>query len=249
MILNGKIKGESSGRSLLSTGIVVVTNNIHIGDSLRSSAIAYWAMDETDGTRLDATGNGYNLSEVFTTTTIPHVPGVSGISGNAAKIQDSTIDAPFLEKTNINVDVSDGWTLAGWVYFPQFDQDAGTWFEINIVPLITLHVGIANTGEPDIIIYGTSTDNQVIVSPNTWHFFAMWQDGITFYLRVDDSVISSVYADIMSTTLTRMDIGALSYMGDNDYILYDELGLYNQVLSSNELDYLYNAGAGRTLFP
>lgn len=243
----GTIKLED----MFETVINNVPSNDPIGDALRAACVAYWKMDEASGTRLDSTGHGYDVSEVFTTESIPHVPGVVGKVSNAAKIQDSTIDAPFLEKQSISINLSGGWTLSGWIYFPQFDANAGTWFEIVLVSSgnIVIHVGIVEIGQNDISVYNTSTDNQVVVSPGNWHFFSAWRDGNTFYLQIDNGTASTGVAEGIGSTVTRIDIGSLSYVTDVDYILFDELGLYNIVLDSNQSTYLFNSSTGRTLYP
>jgi len=237
-------------------------------NALRVGLVAYWPLNEDasagDVTADDWTGRGNNL------TSNNSVPSVAGVQGNAREF--TTANSEYLSAAGDNADLRfmDGrsWTFAGWVYIPttwpsnhvfaaRDNVTAGN-REINFrcqiqgglrrivcqtapgfSPGIQLSVG-------DTAVAG---DNLAV---DAWHFFAFTYDSSSRngFGRVNDGVGSN------KTDTTTLPAGtppfgttAFNLGRRQDGFGYltgrlDEVAKWDRVLSGDELDTLYNNGAG-----
>lgn len=229
-----------------------------IGDTLRTDAVAYWKMEEAQGnTRADSTGHGHDLGE-YQFGALP-VQSAVGKVGNAAKNFDDSSNAGYLLNTSFNIDVSvTGFCFWGWVWFPQFVPADDNTFKIiglsgpHLPPVAAqLKVGLLAAPDPAMVIYERAPLSSAITDPlsvGAWHFFVWWHDA-TAHIQIDNSTI---YSDALTTTfytLKNLNVVEASFTNSVDYVLLDELGLILRPLTTDEKAYLYNSGAGRTLYP
>lgn len=82
----------------ISTPIKIVEGSLDpIGDGLRVDVVAYWKMDEANGTRIDSSPHGLNLSLDW----VDDVPATTGKIGQAAQFIDNTVSASALQSLTL----------------------------------------------------------------------------------------------------------------------------------------------------
>lgn len=257
-------QGPSDPVRIVTTGVsdpVRVIGSIPgsdiIGDGLRADAIAYWKMDEASGTRVDSTGHGYDLVDANDPT-----PSDTGKIGDALKSQDDPILYHELDASlSPSVDVSAGVTVAAWIKANQAQffgvQNTVTGMIVLQPPeLPPLQIGPKADFQMRVFCdsFGDSGFDAITqdISVDTWHWVVVWYDPVANvgYLQLDNGVIVSHVPWMgMSATLSIVVVGANNGANTNDTVWFDEVGIWARVLTSDERDYLYNSGAGRTLYP
>lgn len=253
----GNLKSEVDNSQVLSMNKAIV-NNIStpsdpIGDGLRADAIAYWKMDEASGTRADSTGHGYNLSQVNS------VGSTTGKINNAI-ICDNNLD--YIRYTG------SGLSLGNTNYAFSF------WTKFSVLPeLLTWTIiskGESNgNGEYYIEIedegdymrfsfngdsgFSVSTSPSLTISLDTWYFVVCEHDFTNSKSRIyvnnqlegenDTAFPTNVQGNIFSI---GFDITGIF---DGFIGIVDETLVLGRLSTSDERDYLYNLGDGRTLYP
>jgi hypothetical protein len=88
-----------------------------------------------------------------------------------------------------------------------------------------------------------------------WHFICLYYDGTGLYLEVDNGLVDS---DLGSWEDYGVDLGPWSIWPWVDHsegydashgVGFDEVGIWLVALTEAQRTYLYNSGAGRTLYP
>ena len=223
--------------------------------ALRAGLVAYWPLNETatsgDVTAEDWTKRGNNL------TSNNSVLSTTGKVGNARQFV--TANSEFLSIAS-NADVQfgeDAWTFSLWLYVPSsasgqmqvFSKDGsaagGRELELN-------YNRAANTVE--LAMYATDDSSvspaQIVAARDAWHFIAATHaaNSATVTLRVNASTSTTTRsgAKTYAKTSTALRVGARVYAGFVQPLTgnVDEVAKWSRVLSSTELDTLYNAGAG-----
>ena len=222
-------------------------------------AIAYWTMNEETGVRVDATGNGNDLTDNNT------VGFTAGVIGNAA----STDGTNWLLASETLLDDAAAFSVSVWV-----QKIAG----VDIAkPIFS---GYGNQGKFGIIIYDTgdgnganihalyqigadgATDRWFFASNDpltilnniaplvdgNWYHVVLTYDGTTVSLYINGQLVATNPA---SGTLNpfRGDQSLGIFFGSaNDNLAVptnvDETGLWERALSSDEIVALYNTGNG-----
>lgn len=231
---------------------VVSTPPDPIGDTLRADAVAYWKMDESSGARIDSVSS-LSLTEYLT------IPSVSGKIGAAIQLSDSTEDVPGLYNDAFpEIDLNNGFTITWWVKPYSFDvstyislfefkHDAGG----EVVYII---VRDSLTTSDIIIREGNGVVGCAPLSLNDWHFVTYWREAGSagsVHIQIDGgSSVSDSVPISNGTLINRILIGLdANYLSDTAHVDVDEIAIFNRVLITGEIDYLYNSGAGRALFP
>ena len=101
-------------------------------------------------------------------------------------------------------------------------------------------------------IYLNGTPYITKPSATGWHFFAITFDILTGDLgfNIDQSGMTTQFATIPASganTTGRVYMGGNGGSTIGSFLMkVDEFAIYNRVLSSAQLNYLYNSGTGRT---
>lgn len=236
-----------------------------IGDTLRADAVAYWKMDEASGTRVDATGNGNDASVI---QGIPE--GISGKIGDAVRFVSDDSDS-LQVPTNSGVSIGNGSIPYSWIFWarnPVFspisswiskssDQDDGK-YEYNIVPNDdiddTMNIQFSIGDGDDGTFKGVQSE---YFSINQWHFFICVYDpssvGSELQVSVDNGSVATAATSgaVPYTQAGNLYFGAFGSVFEQFFatVDLDEVLFVKRSLTSDERAYLYNSGAGRTLYP
>lgn len=230
------------------------------GTALLTDLVAYWTLDElSDGSvevnRLDSSGNGNTLTDRNTTAS------ATGIKTRACDFESANSeyldcasngylqmgDIDFTialwanrESTGTQYFISKGNSTsspANWAYFSYVDSAGKLYFFVS-----------------DGSTYG-SVNKAVFASVAIWYFVVLYHDA------ANDTVGIVVNAGTPTTATwaggcadgstkhqkiaSRPDnLGAYNAGFDG---MFDEIGIWKRILTSDEITWLYNAGAGRTI--
>lgn len=226
-----------------------------IGDGLRTDAITYWTMNEASGARIDATGNGNDLL-----TTNDQI-GEIGKVGNAVSLSGGINQGLEIDDISKLVTFGDSFTIATWVKFSSLDGYSGQEFipifitdsSGNLDYYITVRandklLAFGITGSdfsyPEVTANGFGT-----VPINEWLFIvAKFVKGDGLYLSVNNGAFDHV-AYTLPNVDSVIDMNGYFRAGAQVSGAMDETGIWRRALSQEEVDYLWNDGAGRSLYP
>ena len=205
---------------------------------LLSNLSAYWKLDESAGTpRADSSGNGFALAESGTWTT------VSGVISNAAKTTENVAGGLYVADAAA-LRLSTNFTLCGW-FKAAFHVGIGNiLFEKGLeFRFITTYAGDyqfeARFSGLNVSINGQFPLDQ-------WNFVA---------IRIDSGFVRVSINGGSDNTAAH---GATPSAGTEDFVIgdrdnvfggesyFDEIGVWQRVLTDAEIAQLYNAGAGIT---
>jgi hypothetical protein len=229
--------------------------------------IAYWSMEEGTGVypKVDATGNGHNLSLRFTGNGTTQVAGKVDFGQQFS----SGVSAPGLERTTVSpsfVEQSKGFTICAWGYFTGRSVT-------NTTRFLGLHSSGSgatpwNVGLGLTEVLGTSyisifflypldpnpsqsvTLTTPIPSLNQWHFVRAWwdpADGL-IQLAVNESTFITASTPVFPIwTGTTLSVVLEVFKGTAlPTMRMDEIGYWKGIFSAAEAAALYNGGAGQT---
>lgn len=254
----------SSGLQGLSGGLQGLAGSSKRAGVPIPSAIAaathYWRMQEAAGnSRLDRIGTAH-LAESAAT-----VAAGTGLIGNGASFTGA--GSKFLTTPSIvDLQFSSSKTIWGWfnpgaadgvgdfIMSKRKTADGGlSEFALAYESSRRLHLIMS-----DSVIIGSSevfTANNAVIL-NQFNFFALWFDATT------DASHKTVNLRINNTTVTPVDRGATGLSTNTQALavgfdvfsvnavsgIVDEVGVVSSKLSTSDLDWLYNSGAGRQVF-
>jgi roadblock/LC7 domain-containing protein len=219
-----------------------------------TNLIAWWSLDETSGTRNDSHGTNH-LTDNNTVTY------ATGKIGNAASFALANSEY-FNIGDNAAISMGDiDFTLTGWVRLSSLPttyqgllakgpaSGDGKLFEyyIFIDPTVNLFSFLVGNGSVFCIV---SSNNFGALSPATWYDIATWHDSINnqIYISINNSTPNATSCTTGSyNSLNSMGFGrAEQYPGSYADATLDEWSIYKEVLSTDELTWLYNSGTGRS---
>lgn len=242
-----------------------------IGDALRADMVAYWKLDETSGTRIDSTGNGHNLSAT-TDLAYPVSYGTGKFSNGL--LTDDTYPGALVRVNDSSFDTNNHpITCWFWVKFDRVDlvidqtvigrngpaQIGGYPFEYYVA------FASANNGFY-LDLVGTQTNEIGFVTNTTpivsgvWYFvyFEVNRASNILRLAVNNNEASDSFYDLVELPpigeVNTFSIGGEvapsepTTAGNAVYGITDEVGFIGRALTSGEKTYLYNGGAGRSLY-
>jgi hypothetical protein len=94
-----------------------------------------------------------------------------------------------------------------------------------------------------------STDNQYVspsITSGEWHFICIYYDGTGLFVEVDNVLVASDTSSADPNTSNDAETGmGQPYSGQ---FLFDEAAIWQRDLTADERAYLWNGGAGRTLY-
>jgi len=215
---------------------------------------AYWKMEEATGaTRVDATGNGHDLTDVNSSVT-----QAAGIINNGAGGWVNA-DDQFLEiadTPDLSITGTDSITIAGWI-FPTVLTSQRT--------IITKGTNNSPSGNeyhlslfdpsPAFLFWSVGGSNAVqistasIITVDAWNFLVCWFDNdadlIAFQVN-NGSVTSDTMSAEPQAVAASTKFGRPGGSGTNFDGTMDEFGIWKRVLTADERTELYNSGVGIT---
>ena len=205
--------------------LALFCNNMSVKAVDKTSLVAYWAFDETNGSSaIDSSGNG-NLGTLMGNATF-----APGKIGNAVN----------LDGTNSGVDIPDlsfpgDFTIAAWVYL------RGAVFNDDVLIGQTLWGGQdINFCCPGLRLYTGSTDaitaSSAVLS-DVWTHCAITRSGSTLKLYLN-GILDATSSGFAATFITEAIGRSWSTTTDG---LIDEMYLFDRALSDNEISQLYSA--------
>ena len=230
-VLDAALLNQENGYILIGTRSAVYT-------SLNNGLLAYWNLDEETGVRVDATGNGHDLSD---TNAVGYTVGKFG---NAAQFDGTN----YLSSVDV-FDTSSNFSVCCWVKPAAFTgyQDA-------------IELGSRSVWPMQIMAWASGYNSPLLVSgaaglilslayvggTDVAHFLAATYDAATatFTFHVDGQSTSSVATEEQLATIPAA--GPLTIGGSTASLTgsVDSVGLWNRALSSEEIAQLYNNGNG-----
>lgn len=223
--------------------------------------LAWWALDETSGTRADSHSNGFDLGVVST-------PGyTTGKKGNAVTVNVVNGAGSYVAKTDsgnlLDCPAGSSITVCCWVYLNNMPSN-------NAYPVSRWGVGGADQADWGFNIYangraeataaryGTQTNATTgagVISATTWYFLTLIYDHTvgtygTVSIAVNNGTPTSAALPSAKVAgsgiqLSIGDLGHVSAGYGNMSGAVDEVCAYQRVLNGDELEWLYNEGAGR----
>ncbi len=208
--------------------------------------IAYWSLENLD----DASGNSRTLTGWGTED---HTTGkvANSIRFNAGSEYGRIDDAEW------QTPVGD-FTVSGWVYYtdatPATEQGIVTKYNavslgrswgVFIGTAGTLYARVSSNGDTGVFTTPSGT-----IPTATWFHFAMVFDASASLKMYYNGVLlatetTSIPAAVYNTT-TRLNIGAIADVNtESQDRRFDEVGIWNRVLTDGEIEWLYNSGSGR----
>jgi hypothetical protein len=243
---------NSHTQQFLKNGILSPFNDTGVfgSENILHKLVAYWKLEESSGSRIDATGRGNDLAVNGT----GGVDGAPGISGNAAKFVAAS--GQYLSHVS-NTDLGNGggsFTVLGWVNFttnPTYSfmickqNNTGTnqreyylGIDANGLSFCVNPNGTTSPGDHAVSVVKPATGG--------WHFVIGWHDANTqtINLQVDNGTVVSA-----SHTTGVYNGSSEFWLGGFDSVQYlngllDAVGKWNRVLTSYERAKLYNNGLG-----
>jgi len=227
--------------------------------SLRVGLVAYWPMNEDapsgDVTAEDWTGRGNNLASNNS------VLSAAGKVGNCREFVAANSEYLSAAGANNDLKFADGrnWTYAGWIWVPTWTSgliwtgnDAASNREIifDLQTVRTRSLGL--NFNPGGAGGGTVIAGDALAL-STWHFFAFTYTHSTGVLvgRINtgsgnNTISGTRGAGAMVQSANPLNLGRRQFTGANAHFggLLDEVAKWDRVLSSAELDTLYNSGNG-----
>lgn len=232
-----------------------------IGDTLRSDAIAYWTMDETSGTRIDATGRNNNLTDFSS-----NIGAINGKISNAAQFGFEDVNYKYLyHNSNSDFEIAvngQSYHFALWAKLNATQMAAGFGISGNI-----LYKGDIGDDTQDFRLqyylpstrftfadYNSNAAEWVItIDDSTWYFIECRYNHVT--AKVGLAINNGAFVEADSYSFDYPVSQSPFYIGNDEannsiwYGAIDEVLFVKRLLSQPERDYLWNGGAGRALFP
>lgn len=204
--------------------------------ALTDSLISYWELEEASGNALDSHG----------TSTLTEESTVGTATGKVGNARDFTSGDGFAG--NMGTNLGNTGSIAFWVN-PDSVNDNQYIIDGSdgnqracILGYQDGYYNIFNGSYPT----GTASDTQMAATgAGSWDFVVWTFDGTTLKGYVNGSLVVNVSASV-NATITSITFGhpggtASSYFAG----LLDEVGVWNRVLTGDEVTELYNSGNGR----
>jgi hypothetical protein len=230
-----------------------------IGTDLRSACIGAWNFNEASwsgaaGEILDSSGlsqNGVRLGDATTTS--------SGILSNAGTF-DGTGDAADFSSSYGNFGTGD-FSIAGWIKTTDTSENK-FWLSKSLAAAQNYRYGMrigATTGYPAFFIQGNGGSDVLVEGSTTvcdgnWHFIVGTADRNGNAQLFVDSVYKnqasiSSWDGLNFTSINPLRIGSYTNADNTSVMLswngqIDAVRLFNRILTQDEINFLYNSGAG-----
>lgn len=225
--------------------VIQPTQSHTVSADLSTNLVSYWELEETSGTRYDATATNNDLTDNNTVTS------TTGVQGTGADF--TSANSEFLSGTKVGTTGSAG-TYNMWVYINDtsekgtFLEDGGDGGGTNGVA-IGVGSGNLDTNGNNLLVpfWGVDWQDTGVTLGTGWHM-------VTVVLGTDKK--AKVYKDgtlVFTGTATYGTLNTGFYLGksNNNTSFYryfdgalDEVGAWTRALSAGEIAALYNGGTG-----
>lgn len=212
--------------------------------------VAYWKLDEASGTRNDQSANVQHLTDNNTVTSAAGKVGNAAVFVTANSEYLSRADSTTLSTGNITFSFALWVRLTNKTALQSYIQKwSGVQQEyILAYSLIAdrLVFGVSNTGSN---YNGVNADTLGSPSSGVWYFIYSCHNADTDLLKIS---VNNGAVDAAAFTLGVIDSSAEFRIGGGEGGIpfasedVDEVGFWKRDLTTAELTYLYNSGAGRT---
>lgn len=235
----------------------VVLDIPNIGTFPEDGLLAYWKLDEAYGTRIDATGNGYNL------LTLGDVPNSVGKILSAAEFNPTESNLNFLG--NDNLSAGPEFSVSTWVKFftlgffgnPQCVWGTGS-PNVSSNPFNDV-IAPNNPGDTTYFIQGIgpeeynhlfySLSDYIVgpaVEPNVWYHSVCTISPTENKMYINGELIQTLPYENFDQSFVGFGLsefyGECGTGGCPMSGLIDETGVWNRVLTQEEVTALYNNG-------
>ena len=225
----------------------------HSGDAIFENLQAYWKLEEANGqTRVDSYVNGHDLTDV---NGVESAVGKIGTAAHAANANEylSAADHDDLQPTT-------AFTLSVWVNFDALDgnryiaekgKDGGNRSFImhaRSTGAMRAYLSADGSAIPQI-----NTEASQFTT-DTWYHVVFWYDGgqavnnNRYKIYKDNVQIANAWGTLPTSLNDYGHAFTLSSLGSTLKGKLDEVGFWKRALTTAEIENLYNAGRGRSLF-
>ena len=241
---------DADGNEVTAHSNAVRPDDYEIGlGSLLTGLFSYWKLNETGGTRADATGRGQNLSDVNDDT-----GSGAGIIGNAADFSATTYG---LASTGPGIRGGD-MTVSFWVNSPSMTDCHHNVFYQSYD--MSIYYYFSEGGNPGTAVVDYANGNVICSvydgvqnnSPTGWFHIVGVRRGNRLEIYRDG--VRRFFYDSYSTDVIVGDIYSpgwpdqffIGSNGGDDFVqgMMDEVGVWSRALSPEEIALLYNSGQG-----
>lgn len=213
--------------------------------------VAWWALDEASGDRADSHSGGYTLTDNNTVGA-----GTAHVGANAASF--AAASSEYLSTANGSVLAAvagSSWTITGWANPVTVTGGAplGTW-DGGFAGL-ALRLNTGGTANSIVAQWINDAGGSVLAeaavaqAAGTWAFFAVTYDAVAnrLYMRTNGTTSAGTVTSGTYSAQAEFRLGDWGEPGPHSYYngRLDEVAVWSRALSTDELDWLYNAGAGR----
>ncbi len=251
-LLVSSVLAGSSGQKFSNNTFATDLNGWNSGSAaLTASAVSFWNLEETSGTRSDSfSSNNLNSS--------------NGVTQSVGKVLNA---AHFTSSSSQSLTIADNdslgtgdidFSISAWVYLDSIGG-AGVFNTVaakDDMSVTREWVLFTGNGNPRLRFATSSTGSSstgntqvsatTTVTTGTWYFVVAWQDSInkTLNIQVDNNpVVSNSYTTGPSHRSSPFVIGA-----DNVFNFWDgridAVGFWKKALTASDRASLYNSGNG-----
>lgn len=243
-----QVKADYLGPGINKGLGVSLGSNFQNSDAISNGLMAYWNLDEASGTRADASGNAYTLSDWNTTTSNPGKYYVAGQFTRASS------EALYVAD-NANLSMDGDMTISGWFYQDSTTTGDRTIFGKGDVLNTKREFYLLRTSSGPLSFFVSSdgsTTSTVTASnfsntASVWNFVVVWYDSKKETINIQ---LNGGKVDSMPFTSTPYDsdsqfmIGGIGNTAGTALSFFDgridEVRVHKRVLNESERQILYN---------
>jgi hypothetical protein len=202
--------------------------------------IAWWSMNETSGDRADSR-NGLTATDYNTVTYD------DGIQSNAAKFTAANSEY-FYVSDNDKLDITGAFSFGFWFKTPGApESDCGIFDKLGAYGVRHAGTAGANDHKFYFLVNGTiRATSGTAFNDDAWHLGIFVYNLTTAKIYVDlveDG--TGNYSTAVASNAAVIAIGSRTDISSYYNGLLDEVFLFDKALSADEMEWLYNSGAGR----